>query len=1357
MRAWCIVIALSYLFLQGAFSSLPWGPVKTGLGIRKPGDDESIDKALYSRQLLVYGESAQVKLKQATILMVGRSHLNNEIAKIVALAGVGKILFVEQAEDGEGKAPSLLGNAPSPAHYVADQNRNVEVETIAFDSGDFDWSELLAKHNITVAVATGANFTVLNELDLSCQRAGVKLVACDLHGSCGYIFNNFHRGFKVLDADGEDRKEVVLTNHAEVSHSTSDSEGKSTVLLHLTSIEEEKLNVGIGEHVELLDRKGNVLDEPFEVIQVMDTRNMKIAIPNSERAENLKESIQRDGALFRKIKAASTVNHESLLLQLLRPSFCPSNACLAVKKDRAVSLGLLACFKVRDRLIKGEKNQDSETMNADTSASAETVLTGPALRSLVVSELHTMGILEPELSVKQKGQVGSDVIDSIVSTFFDSSRKTVASQEAPAECGRLQRLPECPASAAVVGAVAAQEVIKAVTHMYTPISQFLMFEGIGVREENVRGPIDSRGKDVGGKRSATAENLKKSPTKQPLHRRLLGKAKDLLKLSKAPISALVKPVLPAASISAPGATTSNMLTQLYGAEVMQELQSLRVFVVGAGAIGSEILKNLALLGVGTGVSDKSDTKPVATKRRGGADSSVKRRDGKQNNTTTAKAPRSRAKKSMWERQGLLQGGIVATDMDKIERSNLNRQLLFREQHIGQCKSLTAAAQVAQLNPALNHRVHGLTLKVGAETEQTFNGAFWAQTDVVITALDNVEAREYVDAMCVKHGRWLLDSGTLGTKGNTQVVIPFLTESYSSSADPAEEAVPLCTLKSFPYQPEHCVAWAKSRFEEYFNSQVELVVHLRSLLLLPTTATTTATDGSDADATATEDRVRAWLNTLSTDQLSGVLKVLRFQPWTSDGARKWAISEFQTMFFEEPSALLRENPAESNDEEGRPFWGGSRRQPSPQEYDASNPLHREFISLVSAQLQRAYLCTSAFTHANDLMPNSDAVRSNSMNEIVVENSTRSEAELVDAILSQLKGSTSDVESLRTVTFQPQQFDKDDAALRHVEVVAAFSNLRSRLYGIKELGQLQVQKVAGNIIPALATTTSLVAGLVTQELIKLAQERVRFKRLAKSAQTETENPAARAATMGEKDLGEVPQNTPLGSTMHTAQRWLRCPRSTPPIPATLTSTTASAVASEKSSLATSDGAAKRLPSRDLPRWYLLQHKERILNRFRNGFVNLARPMLAFAEPVEAEMDNQFTQWDSIEADGSVRSLDVNRLSEQLGYQIDTISWGDTLLYADFLPDQKKLRKMSIRNLMLLALRSVQNEENEAIEEGDSHAGSKGTAKSAEKRLKKLLQNEEFILLDVSVKAKDDAKEEGEVSIPKVKVYVHSLPKL
>ena len=325
------------------------------------------------------------------------------------------------------------------------------------------------------------------------------------------------------------------------------------------------------------------------------------------------------------------MNHESLLLQLLRPSFCPSNACLAAKKDRAVSLGLLACFKVRDKLLTRKNNQDSEAKNADTSASAETALTGPApshsaLRSLVASELHTMGISEPELSVKQKGQVGSDVIDTMVSNFFDSSPKTVAPHEAPAECGRLRRLSECPASAAVVGAVAAQEVIKAVTHMYTPISQFLMFERIGVSEGNVQSASNANVKVAEEKSSAESngggEGSKGGLTKQPLRRRLLNKAKDLLKRSKAPISALTKPVLPATSItptphsptavmpSAPDTSTSNVLGQLYGTEVMQELQSMRVFVVGAGAIGSEILKNLALLGVGSGTNDQSDTKPV---------------------------------------------------------------------------------------------------------------------------------------------------------------------------------------------------------------------------------------------------------------------------------------------------------------------------------------------------------------------------------------------------------------------------------------------------------------------------------------------------------------------------------------------------------------------------------------------------------------------------------------------------------------------------------------------------------------------------------------------------------------------------
>ena len=71
---------------------------------------------------------------------------------------------------------------------------------------------------------------------------------------------------------------------------------------------------------------------------------------------------------------------------------------------------------------------------------------------------------------------------------------------------------------------------------------------------------------------------------------------------------------------------------------------------------------------------------------------------------------------------------------------------------------------------------------------------------------------------------LLESGTLGTKGNTQVVIPNLTESYSSSQDPPEKSIPLCTLRSFPNKIDHTIAWAKSLFQGYFAESQKVLIY-----------------------------------------------------------------------------------------------------------------------------------------------------------------------------------------------------------------------------------------------------------------------------------------------------------------------------------------------------------------------------------------------------------------------------------------------------------------------------------------------------------------------------------------------------
>jgi hypothetical protein len=159
--------------------------------------------------------------------------------------------------------------------------------------------------------------------------------------------------------------------------------------------------------------------------------------------------------------------------------------------------------------------------------------------------------------------------------------------------------------------MAAQECIKAVTHMHTPVTQFLMFDGSVGHSETARG----------ARKISRHAAAKDSP---------------------------------------------------YDPEVLEELRRMRVFVVGAGAIGSELLKNFAILGVGTGTSNPTQPTPGATK----STRSTRRAAKGSKATPTGKYSR-RPGRSLWAAERLLEGGIIVTDMDVIERSNLNRQLLFR--------------------------------------------------------------------------------------------------------------------------------------------------------------------------------------------------------------------------------------------------------------------------------------------------------------------------------------------------------------------------------------------------------------------------------------------------------------------------------------------------------------------------------------------------------------------------------------------------------------------------------------------------------------------------------------------------------
>jgi len=114
------------------------------------------------------------------------------------------------------------------------------------------------------------------------------------------------------------------------------------------------------------------------------------------------------------------------------------------------------------------------------------------------------------------------------------------------------------------------------------------------------------------------------------------------------------------------------------------------------------------------------------------------------------------------------------------------------------------------------KVKSYKKRVAPENENIFTDVFWDGLDCVINAVDNVHARKYVDGKCLIHNKPLFESGTLGTKANTQMIVPNQTQSYGDSDDPAEEQTPMCTIRNYPYMIDHTIEWSRGiAFQNFF--------------------------------------------------------------------------------------------------------------------------------------------------------------------------------------------------------------------------------------------------------------------------------------------------------------------------------------------------------------------------------------------------------------------------------------------------------------------------------------------------------------------------------------------------------------
>ena len=315
---------------------------------------------------------------------------------------------------------------------------------------------------------------------------------------------------------------------------------------------------------------------------------------------------------------------------------------------------------------------------------------------------------------------------------------------------------------------------------------------------------------------------------------------------------------------------------IFGYETQKKLENLNIFMIGAGAVGCELLKNFSMMGICTDPNSL----------------------------------------------------LIVTDHDRIEKSNLSRQFLFRENDISKLKSECAIKSIKRMNKDINCKF--MEELVSEKTENIFNKEFFGKQKAVILAVDNFEARTYISEKCELYNIPYFNCGTEGPYANVEAYIPGKTQKASYPKN-YKKIVPPCTLKMFPSSINHCVLWSLDHFEKIFNKNIKYAKMMKNDI-----------NKFYEEMDKTED---LRLQFKKIKKFFKILKIADNQNFET--CIKYSFKKFCKFYIHNINDILRCYPQDYiNKDTGLKFWTGNKIMPHPLKFDINDDKFLGFIKSLS---------------------------------------------------------------------------------------------------------------------------------------------------------------------------------------------------------------------------------------------------------------------------------------------------------------------------------------------------------------------------------------------------------------------------